>query len=244
MKFHVISLERTPQRLENFFRLNGNRESIQHFPAVDGRTLDRAKLVEQELIEPDLPHYTDGALGAALSHKRMWEIAVETGEPVTVLEDDAVINHQFLDGAEATAAQAFEWDYIQWGWNFDSWLTFVLPGGLSPCVARFNQDRMRQGIAHFQQQEMSPGLFPLICAMGVPAYTVSPRGAEKLLDWCFPLAPGEVYYPGLEQKVAHTGIDVVMNSFFRESHAQAFVAFPPLVVTPNDWTVSTIQTKR
>jgi glycosyl transferase, family 25 len=243
MKFYVISLERTPERLEAFYATNGNRERIEHFPAVDGKTLDRRVLVEQELIEANLAGYTDGALGCALSHKRLWERAVETGEPVTILEDDAVLNHQFVRGADATASQSSDWDYLQWGWNFDAYLTFQLPGSFSTCVTRFNQTQMRQRIPRFQQEDIAPGFHKLICAFGIPAYTVSPRGAEKLLDWCFPLVPGEVFVPGLERSVPYDGIDTVMNSFFPEPHVQAFVAFPPLVVTPNEQSISTIQTK-
>jgi GR25 family glycosyltransferase involved in LPS biosynthesis len=243
MKFYVISLQRTPERLEAFYRVNGNRDRIEHFPAVDGRTLDRRALVEQELIESELAQYTDGAIGCALSHKRLWELAVETGEPVTILEDDAVLNRQFLDGAEATASQSANWDYLQWGWNFDAYLTFLLPGGLSPCVTRFNQTHMRQQVSQFQQEEIAPGFHRLISAFGIPAYTVSPRGAEKLLDWCFPLSAGEVFVRGLERNVPYDGVDTVMNSFFIEPHAQAYVAFPPLVITPNDRSISTIQTQ-
>lgn len=242
MKFYVISLQRTPERLDAFYKANGNRDRIEHFPAVDGRSLDRRALLDQELIEPQLPHYTDGALGCALSHKRLWEMAVEAGEPITILEDDAVLNHQFLAGVEATAVQSGEWDYMQWGWNFDAYLTFLLPGGLSTCITRFNQTAMRREIARFQREDVSPGLYRLISVFGIPAYTVSPRGAEKLLDWCFPLSAGEVFIHGLERKVPYNGIDTVMNSFFAEAHVQALVAFPPLAVSPNERSVSTIQT--
>lgn len=241
MKFYVISLERTPERLEAFYRVNGNRDRIEHFPAVDGQVLDRRKLMEQDLIEPSLPYYTDGALGCAMSHKRLWEMAVETGEPITILEDDAVLNHDFFRGVEANASQSSDWDYLQWGWNFDTYLTFMLPGGVSPCIARFSQERMREEMLRFRQEDMAPSLHRLLAALGIPAYTVSPRGAEKLLDWCFPLCRGEVYYWGLERSLPNNGIDVVMNSFFRESHARAFVAFPPLAITANDWSISTIQ---
>lgn len=241
MKYFVISLERTPERLKRFYSLNGNRHRIEHFQAVDGRSMDRTSLAAEGVIEEKLSHYSNGAIGAALSHKRLWEMAVELDETITIFEDDAVLHHRFFEKVEEICARTKNWDYIHWGWNFDSFLTFMMPGGLSPCVAQFSQDQMRANMASFQKEEMENPLYGLLGVFGIPAYSVSPAGARKLLEWCFPLCDLDVYFWGLNRYLPNNGIDIVMNSFFREPDVSAWVSFPPLVITANDHSISTIQ---
>ncbi|WP_136419773.1 glycosyltransferase family 25 protein [Herbaspirillum sp. ST 5-3] len=240
MKCFVISLNRTPERLKRFYALNGNRDRIEAFEAVDGRTMDRSSLVREGVIEEGLPYYSDGAIGCALSHKRLWEMAIELDQPITVLEDDAILNHRFLEKTEEICTRTENWDYIQWGWNFDSFLTFMLPGDLSPCVAHFSQDDMRSNARRFQDQTMEHPLYRILAAFGTPAYSISPTGARKLLEWCFPLCELNVYFWGLNRHLPNNGIDIVMNDFYRQPHANAFVSFPPLAITPNEHAGSTV----
>lgn len=242
MKYFVISLKRTPERLDRFYASNEcHQNQIEHFEAVDGRDMDRSLLVAQGVIEANLPHYSNGAIGAALSHKCLWELAVKLDQPITVFEDDAIMNDRFFDKAKEFTARAGNWEYIQWGWNFDSFLTFMLPGGFSPCVAHFSQDEMRSNMRHFQRQNMEHSIYRILGVFGIPAYTVSPTGARKLLEWCFPLCELDVFFWGLNRHLPNNGIDIVMNSFFREPDNNALVAFPPLVITSNDHSISTIQ---
>lgn len=243
MQYFVISLARTPERLQAFFDANGNRDRIQHFQAVDGRSVSRANLVAKGVIEPALPHYTDGAIGCALSHKRLWEMAIELDEPITILEDDAILHANFFAMVEEISGQRSGWEYLHWGWNFDSYLTFMLPGNLSPCVAQFSQEQMREQAHRFTREEFQPSLFRLLAAFGIPAYSITPQTARKLLDWCFPLEPCNAFFWGLNRHFPNTGIDIVMNKFFQEASTTPMVALPPLAITRNDHSISTIQTR-
>jgi GR25 family glycosyltransferase involved in LPS biosynthesis len=240
MKYFVISLRRSPERLASFYAVNGHRDRIEHFEAVDGRMLERNALVEQGVIEDSLTGYTPGAWGCAMSHMKLWQRAVALDEPITVFEDDAILHPAFFETA-ARILPGSEWDYVQWAWNFNSYLTFMLPGNTSPCVAQFSEEQMRTELEAYRRTDPRPQLFRLLGALGTPAYSVTSAAAAKLLDWCFPLAPMQVYFWGLDRKLSNTGIDIVLNTFFQDGIGNPQVAFPPLVVTPNDKGASTVQ---
>jgi GR25 family glycosyltransferase involved in LPS biosynthesis len=76
--------------------LNGNRERITHFEAVDGRTLNRASLLADGIIKEDLQSFSVGAMGNALSHRALLQKCVALDENFTVFEDDAILNHRFF----------------------------------------------------------------------------------------------------------------------------------------------------
>jgi hypothetical protein len=61
------------------------------------------------------------------------------------------------------------------------------------------------------------------------AYSVSPKGARALLDYCLPLR-GErlIPFPGTGVVIKDTGIDCAVNGAFISM--QAFVCVPPLVL--------------
>src|SRR5690349_3987373 len=91
---HLINLDRSADRLAEFKSRNPHLSNVTRFPAVDGSRLDRAELADRGAIEPNLG-YTAGALGNSLSHFALWELALQSSEPVTLCEDDAVFHHSF-----------------------------------------------------------------------------------------------------------------------------------------------------
>ena len=104
MQVHLINLDRSPERLAEFTTLNRHLADVVRFPAVDGRLVDRAPLVQRGIIETGLA-YTDGALGNSLSHFALWDRAIEGGEPLTVIEDDGITNRRFENDAEELLAE-------------------------------------------------------------------------------------------------------------------------------------------
>ena len=164
-------------------------------------------------------------------------MARTTGAPVTVLEDDATLCANFADeAARVIGGLAPDWDYVQWGWNFDTIMFFELMPGISRSLALFEQDRMRDALAAFHTMPVETRAFRLTRSLGIPAYTVSPGGAAKLLQVTQPLRPMQVWFPMLGHR-PNTSIDYVMSGVYEQ--LQAFVAFPPLVLTANDHAVST-----
>ena len=96
------------------------------------------------------------------------------------------------------------------------------------------------GIEAFQSARLAPQAFRLFNAFGVVAYSVSPTGAESMKSHCLPLRNMDVPVPGLGRAVPNRGIDVMLNSVY--PRINAYVCFPPLVVTRNFHGISTVQT--
>lgn len=236
---YVISLDRTPERLKRFREVNVGAEWIQHFAAVDGQSLEPRRLQQQGLIELPL-QYTAGALGCALSHRSLWERAVEAHEPVSIFEDDAELHGQASQLMSSLLAQLPEdWDVVLWGWNFDTFVIADIPGGLSPVLLNFQQDTLRQKRQVYLQQAIAPTLLRATFACGIPGYSVSVKGARALLNQCFPLRDFELKLNKPRFSLPNYGIDVVMNTFYGQN--QCYLCLPPLVVSPNEHDKSTVQ---
>ena len=124
MKKFVISLSRTPERLENFRRLNSHLSNFSRYPAVDGQLTDKSTYPLR--LASDL-RYSPGAVGCALSHINLWAECERLGKPITILEDDAV-THVGFDGLSEKLVQKLpkNWDLVIWGWNFDCPLNYDL----------------------------------------------------------------------------------------------------------------------
>jgi glycosyl transferase, family 25 len=128
---------------------------------------------------------------------------------------------------------------VLWGWNFDSILYFDLLPGISSCVSLFDQQAMRSGVESFQVQPILPRLFRLLRAFGIPCYSISPKGAQLLRGHCLPLREMPVFFPGLNREIPNNGIDIMTNDAY--PRINAYVSFPPLVITKNEHERTTIQ---
>jgi glycosyl transferase, family 25 len=240
LDIRVINLDRSAQRLLTFETLNSHLNlKFLRFSAVDGTDLDRGPLVDRGIITADLS-YGDGALGCALSHLALWDLAIEQNQSLTVCEDDAIFNRGFEVAAESLIkALPGDWHMILWGWNFDSVLLFDMIPGVSPCLGVFNQHRMRMGIDAYQSASLMPRPFRLVRAFGTVGYTVSPMGARAMKQHCLPLRNLEVFFPGLERVLPNSGLDIMLNDAYPSIYA--YVSFPPLIITRNQHSISTVQ---
>jgi len=234
----VISLERSAARREKFARMNAHLD-FRFFDAVDGAALAADDPRRAALFRPGLP-YSPGAYGCALSHLALWEEAIAGGSPVTVAEDDAIFRLDFVARRDAAlAALPPDWDIVIWGWNLDYVLSLDFMPGVSPAVVRFDQDQMRNGIDVFRAMTRAPQLLPLDMVWGIPAYTISPAGARRFRKRCFPLECFSHAVPVTGAVLTNTGIDSAMNRIYATTHS--YVSFPPLAITENDHSISTIQ---
>ena len=75
---------------------------------------------------------------------------------------------------------------------------------------------------------------------GTPGYAVSPAGARKLHELCFPMDNRSFSLPGLDATAKVVGIDSMLNTAY--ASIRAFACFAPLVVTKNDRATSSVQT--
>ncbi len=234
---YVISLERTPERWQAFEAANADGPTYTRFDAVDGLTIDPVELISSGTMAEGLG-YTPGAIGCALSHIAFWRACAAADGPVTVCEDDAILHPDFSRCAAAAADLQPDFDLILWGWNFNSVLAGDLFDG-APFAMGFDEARMRQSIAAFRQGRPTQTLLRLHRALGTLCYTLSPRGAAKLLALCLPLAPLRVFFPLLSRESDNTGVDIPMNAAYPQ--IAAYAAFPPLALTLNETALSTVE---
>jgi GR25 family glycosyltransferase involved in LPS biosynthesis len=249
MLIHLLNLDRSKDRLAEFAAHNRHLTAISRVPAVDGESLNVQSLLQQGSIADGLvakDFYTIGALGAAFSHISLWQTVIETGQPLTIAEDDAIFHSQFESLApEVMKKLPPDWDFILWGWNFDLFMSFEMLPGVSYCLAQFDQERLRANIEKFQNQPIDPRAFRLNWGFGIFCYTISPKGARALQEKCLPLRPTTAaFLPAtkVQLRAGHfrnVGIDSAMNNAWADLNA--FVCFPPLVVSKNEAEKSTIQ---
>ena len=247
MRVHVISLDRTPERFSAFTAVNRHLAEATRLSAVDGRQLDMAGLVARGLVARDvLTAYSPSALGCALSHVGLWTAAMETGRSLTVAEDDAIFHGDFDRLAESAMRELpADWDIVLWGFNFDRFMSFEMLPGVSYCVGQFDQPGMQAGTGTFQRLALSPRLFKLRWAFGTVCYSISPKGARLFGTGLCPLRPiisvvpeGRHAPPGTTH-FRSVGLDNAMCSLY--PRLNAFVSMPPLVVSKNESTNSTVQ---
>lgn len=235
----VISLKRTPERLQQFHANNAHQNlTVDTLEAVDGLLLDPQALVRDGLITDDLT-WGGGALGAALSHRQCWLRAVETNRPLAIFEDDVFLRSDFASSAtHALEGLPENWDIIHFGFNTDSTLEIeIVPG----CFVFGHFGRWYPTSVEGQRFVKTSGsvaAVKLITGYGTCAYAVSPRGAQKLLDKCFPLSwtmhPLRAFHAILRGETA----DAVMNVHYQEM--SSFVCVPPIALALNDKATSTI----
>lgn len=235
----VISLERTPDRLEQFRAINAHLGPlIGTLPAVDGQQLDRGELVRAGLLVEGT-EWSAGALGVSLSHRLCWLRAIESGRPVCVFEDDVVLRHDFLEQALGTIdALPLDWDVVLFGYNTDSVLDVeILPG----CNVRGTFSPGTPTLDDCERFALTSGsvvAMRLHNAFGSCSYAVSPAGAQRLMEGCFPLRRPRAYVPTLKFVVTLESPDTLMNELYRD--IGAYVCVPPIVMPINDKQVSTV----
>lgn len=239
-KTFVISLARTPERYEEFGGNNATHKTIERFDAIDGNAYSLRDLERDSVVAPPL-EYSRGALGNALSHRRLWEYAIENQVPVTICEDDAYLHDSFFFESERLLlGLERNWDLVYWGWNFDSVLLADIEPRLSSCLMHFDQDALRRNKYSYLHIAVQPSLMRLRAAFGSMCYSISPAGAKKFLEFCFPLRQAVVEIPELNFTMANVALDAMMCNCFRQTSSWA--CFPPLAVTDNDHATSTVQT--
>lgn len=235
----VINLRRSADRRETFARLNSHLE-YEFVEAVDGNKLTEKELEDPTLFKHPLPFHSMGAYGCALSHLKMWDLAIASGRPVTVCEDDVVFRKDFKAQSAAVLERLpADWDIVLWGWNFNTILSLMSLPGISPAVMLCDENLLRENIEAFRNLTVPSQPLALDRTLGTPGYTISAAGAKKFREQCFPMKDFEIYFPLMNRNLNNHGIDVSMARTY--SVARSFVAFPPLLATENDRSRSTVQ---
>lgn len=232
MKKYVISLSRTPDRLERFIRVNRHIPNIQHAPGIDGKSLNRQDAIDAGFIRTDCD-FTAGALGSGMTHIALWGHIARSDQPAHIFEDDAFLCRNFeTESQRIISSLPDDWEIILWGQNSDAPLHYDLLPGLTDCIAHFSQDHVRRAIETFRTQDITSMAFRLKQAFGICGYALSPRGAVALMQRCLPFTSFPISYPGLGNRtLITTSVDHIMNRHYADM--KAYVCLPPLVVTDN-----------
>ncbi len=245
-----INLLSRPQRNEDFLGNNRAELDASAFPwrrvdGVDGGQLRAEELIARGIIAQDglaegyEPH-TWGHLGAALSHRALWEQAARAGDEdvLVVLEDDAQVCPQFgaqvrrvLELAKAREPWDVLWDVLHLGFNTDAPVTIRLdsPRMEIQLICQENGRPIAAGAPFAVSWPERPREGEVLLARvldihGICGYAVSTRGARRLLEACFPMTA--------------TSIDGTISRKTREGLLEAWIAIPPLVLSPNDHAAS------
>jgi GR25 family glycosyltransferase involved in LPS biosynthesis len=229
METYVINLDRSTERWHRFNEWNSHLNT-RRFSAADGASLNRDGLFRTGYIAEDLA-YSPGTLGCAISHIKMWELAVRENRPLTVLEDDVAVAHHF----EAAAARALamlptDWDFVKWGWTINPLFAW-LDVGVSRVVLRGYGSPTYQdveGIRAFQKNQTACAPVRMLHSFGLFAYSISPKGARTVLEYCLPIRDRLITFPDAGITTKATGIDVLLCGVYPQM--RAFVGLPSLVV--------------
>jgi hypothetical protein len=145
------------------------------------------------------------------------------------LEDDTIATYRFQEKAtQIISALPGDWDFIQWGYIFDPLFVWINLG-ISKAKLEFYDCRFSgANYEKFQSADFSPSPVGLAHSFGIQAYSVSPRGARALLEFCLPLRKRLIPFPGTRVVNVDTGIDVAMCGAYSSMHA--FMCIPPLVI--------------
>jgi len=239
VQISYINLKRRPDRDEQFLKMNSGVAQFTRMDAVDGKLLQVADLISAGVVREPAPAYAPGALGAAVSHRILWEQCVARSTALTIAEDDAVFNQSFASKATAVLERLpADWDIILWGWNFDSILHVEVIEGVKQTVMSFDPRPLGTQVTQFQKADCGIAPFRLLGAFGTVCYSISPKGAGQLLGLCFPLKTENISIPGLRRVVPNIYLDFVLNKYYPT--VKAYASFPPLVWTENDKATSDI----
>jgi GR25 family glycosyltransferase involved in LPS biosynthesis len=229
-RMHVINLDRSVDRLARFHERSSHVPDILRVSATDGAQLNREDVVKSGLIAPSLS-YSMGTIGSPISHISLWKKAADENVAVTIFEDDILISKWFQQKAEAILGQiGDQWDVIFWGYAFNPsyvWVEFGETRTKLECYGdRCYADET--SLVRFRDQDVPVIPVRLMHVFGTLAYSVSPKGARAMLDYCLPLRNRLIEFPDAGVRTSDTSIDVALCGIY--ASLNAYICIPRLVI--------------
>jgi len=231
MDIFVISLERSLERKIIFDNYNSKYINYTYYKAVDGKTINIDTL-DPTILKKNSINYSACAIGCALSHLQLWEKCIELDRPIIIMEDDAIVSRDFKKHMNNLMNNLVPkmWDIIQLNYNFDSILSYNNTN-YETCNCVFNKHKMtKTDIVNFVNTKINTTIAKLNFCFGASAYVISPNGAKKLKESCFPMDNRSINIPFLQKFNCYT-IDSMMNSIYKD--ILAYVCIIPFVITPH-----------
>ena len=231
MDIFVISLDRSSDRKNIFDDRNSKYIKYTYFNAVDGKKINVDRL-SKNILKPGSKNYSNGAIGCAQSHLKLWEMCIEKDKPILILEDDAIVSRDFNKHLNNLIHNLLpnKWDIVQLNYNFDSILSYQNTT-FETCNCMFNKTPVsKENISKFVTSKINTTIAKLNHCFGTSAYIINPGGAKLLKEKCFPLDNRIINMPFLNSINCFT-IDCMMNSIYKD--IDAYVCICPFVITPH-----------
>ena len=242
----VISLKRTPERLEKFF--HRNEEALKDWnvhiiEGVDGiqqkELFKRSRIISQNVLHG----WSPGAIGSALSHMLTWRLCIQLGKPLIIAEDDAILAKEISSNlAMLLRDEENEIPLLLLGWNLDSVLQADLFPGLG-LISLFEPAYPREEqIAKLVNCKGERHLCRLKRCFGLPAYRITPKTAYFLLKRLNPLTSERIPMGrGIPTNFSET-LDGALNNHYETIGAK--IVFPPLGIAVNNQSESLTRKRR
>jgi glycosyl transferase, family 25 len=236
---YVISLARRPDRRERFVHWNAQKGiALSMFDAIDGRTLRRQDLLSGDIIADASLGFSGGALGNAMSHRALWKTCVALGRPIMIFEDDAFLSDHTREWVDTILAEVQNGcDIFFLGYNRDAILSIGYGGQWCNLAFEPQAGDFEAAIRQINRagEASSRAAFDVRLVWGTLGYALSPRGAQTLLQRCFPMSdkiPVRMYGSG--RMMTPYALDGILNVVIQQGRVRARTVFPPLVIGPNE----------
>ncbi len=178
-----------------------------------------------------------GNIGNAHSIYHELRECIEDGRPRIILEDDTQLHPDINKFVVETWPAIRSLDLLILGGNTDSVITFEAMHGMPLSSCFLNEEdkhptyeRITTMLAKTPISKTS--IYKLHHIFGSHAWIVSPKGAKKLINYCFPLNVELIDIPLLPRKLLGISFDIRWNSALK--HMDAGICIPFLAMTPNN----------
>lgn len=244
LPIYVINLSRHTERLELFKKNNAFlNEYLTVFTAYDGNRLARRQLIFDGLItEKNI--YKARALGILKSHTELWKIAAQSEHGITIVEDDVIVHPNFVTECKKLLEHREPYDIIAWGYNLDWPIRLQtakgLPSSLISYLVQVGQSDHFRNTAQigsygdkinkktYLSQSITPQFIPTKMFAGTPCYSITPQGAQRLLDQ-FPIDNYNIqFYGAISAENNEIGIDITLEHLYKDMNivlAAPFLAY-------------------
>ena len=231
----MITLKRTPERLEQFFNTNpiAKKQGITPIYGIDGLEI-KSLLKPSRLIRPEaLQTWSTGAIGAAISHLYCWRRVIESQKISFIFEDDIILAKDWLNVTLQAALKIKDtFDIIFLGWNLNSSMRATTFEEVE-TTSLFNPAHPSEGqIESLINNKSQRNAYRLHHCFGLSSYLISPSGAEKLIQLATPLRTEPISLGRGLPRIESLHIDALLNNYYR--NCKSFIISPPVALARNN----------
>lgn len=229
MQYRVISLARTPERLEQF-RKNNPHVDFQWYEGHDGFKMDIEPYIDRGWFLPEMKKfYGKGVFGLAVTEIELWHECAAGAECMTISCDDVYLNKNFPLIVKDLDSQPDFWDLIMWGANPDQPVEFMMYPDMCQTRLQANYEEFKQNIQIFSGLDIRPTLYKCVFGSGTICYTINPRSAKWMIENILPVHQ-------YSDTWGNFGLDHCI--LYEMPRMSTYISIPFLAATENDGNTS------